>query len=119
MHQHCPHCEMDIAAPPISSYNENFHCPHCASTLAHSELDIVLYAAIFITVAMLALTLLCNVNSFVALPLSMIAYQLLRPSFFEPRFRLRSLDTIKRRKPLLLPSVSSSTNSKNHRHMKP
>lgn len=119
MNQHCPHCEVDITAPPMSSYNESFHCPHCASMLSHNEFDIVLYAAIFITAATLALTLVCNVNSFVALLLSMIAYHLLRPSCFEPRFRLRSLNTIKRSSPLILPSLLSSINSKNQRHMKP
>jgi uncharacterized paraquat-inducible protein A len=98
MNQRCPHCKKGIAAPPMSRYNESFHCPHCASTLSHRESDIVLCAAIFIIVATLALTLLCEVNSFVALPLSMVAYHLLRPSFFEPRFRLRCLNTKKRKK---------------------
>jgi uncharacterized paraquat-inducible protein A len=101
MNQYCPHCEMDITAPPMSSYNESFHCPHCASRLSQCEFDIVFYAAIFITAATLTLTLVCNVNSFVALPLAMTAYHLLRPSFFEPRFRLRSLNTIKRSNPLI------------------
>lgn len=91
MNQRCPHCKKGIAAPPMSRNNESFHCPHCASTLSYRESDIVLCAAIFIIVATLALTLLCEVNSFVALPLSMVAYHLLRPSFLSLAFAYDAL----------------------------
>lgn len=88
----CPHCQQTITVPALKHYDEFFECPHCHSAIAHHEMDIMIYAVLFIALITIPLVLLTGINVFIALLGAMLAYHLLRPRFFEPRFRLKLVD---------------------------
>ncbi|MGF1688431.1 hypothetical protein L4C36_17380 [Photobacterium japonica] len=92
----CPHCQQTITVPALNAYDEFFVCTHCHSAIAHHELDILLYAVVFITLITAPLVLLTGINIFIALLGTMLAYHLLRPRVFEPRFRLKLVDLYSR-----------------------
>ena len=88
MTQQCPHCQIEIHAPKLHAYEDNFVCPHCAATLSHSQIDIFLYAFCFIALSVLLLILVGHVNAFIALVIATVGYRLCRSRFFESYFRL-------------------------------
>ena len=88
MTQQCPHCQIEIHAPKLHAYEDNFVCPHCAATLSHSQIDIFLYAFCFIALSVLLLILVGHVNAFIALVIAAVSYRLCRSRFFESYFRL-------------------------------
>lgn len=88
MTQRCPHCHIEIQAPKLSAYEDNFVCPHCAATLSHSQVDIFLYAFFFIALIALPLILIGHVNAFIALVVAVGSYRLCRGKLFESHFRL-------------------------------
>ncbi|WP_146144028.1 hypothetical protein [Photobacterium phosphoreum] len=88
MTQQCPHCQVEIQAPKLSAYDDNFVCPQCAATLSHSQIDIFLYAFCFIALISSLLIVIAHMNTFIALVIATVSYRLCRSRFFESYFRL-------------------------------
>lgn len=88
MTQRCPHCQIEIDAPKLNAYEDNFVCPHCAATLSHSQIDIFFYAFCFIALVSLLLITIGHVNTFIALVIAAVSYHFCRGKLFESRFRL-------------------------------
>lgn len=88
MTQQCPHCQIEIDAPKINAYEDNFVCPHCAATLSHSQVDIFFYAFCFIALVSLLLITIGHINTFIALVIAASSYHLCRSKLFESHFRL-------------------------------
>ncbi|GAL05581.1 hypothetical protein JCM19237_671 [Photobacterium aphoticum] len=63
----CPHCQQTITVPALKHYDEFFECPHCHSAIAHHEMDIMIYAVLFIALITIPLVLLTGINVFIAL----------------------------------------------------
>ncbi|PSV03604.1 hypothetical protein C0W80_05365 [Photobacterium leiognathi subsp. mandapamensis] len=87
--KYCPHCQKALDVPAMSAYDEHFDCPHCGIALMHNEKDIFIYAIVFIVAITVPLIALFNINSFIAIAIALVGYRLLRPHFFEPRFRIK------------------------------
>ena len=94
MTQSCPYCQRAISAPTMNQYHDYFFCQHCQGALSHHEMDIMLYALIFLLLCSGLLNLVFGINSLVAMGLSMLAYHIIRPKFLESYFRLRIVDLV-------------------------
>lgn len=76
----------------MNQYHDYFFCQHCQGALSHHEMDILLYALVFLILCSGLLILLFGTSSLVALGLSMVGYHFIRPKFLESSFRLRMVD---------------------------